>query len=218
MNSTESRIEQLLTSPVSLNATETIKEGWKMLMREPGMFIGFALISMIISTTAGMIPFVGIFASVIISGPLAAGYLNVCYKLDKNEPITFGDFFAGFNKISPFIVVSIFQFIMVGIGFILLFFPGIYLAVAYAFIYPLVWFGGLEGWGTLEASRKLITKIWWQFFGLLILLVLVNLLGLLALGIGILFTIPLSGICIYVAYKNTIGLDNTEMNVEDHLV
>jgi ABC-type antimicrobial peptide transport system permease subunit len=58
----------------------------------------------------------------------------------------------------------------------------------------------------MEYSRKLVTKNWWQFFGLAIVLGLINVLGALVLGIGLLVTIPASGLAVYAAFESIVGL------------
>jgi uncharacterized membrane protein len=62
----------------------------------------------------------------------------------------------------------------------------------------------LEFFQALEASRKLVSRQWLQVFVLLILIGLMNILGLLLLGVGIFVTAPLS-ICIIVCLYNDIA-------------
>lgn len=60
----------------------------------------------------------------------------------------------------------------------------------------------------METSRKLITKKWFSFFGLLLLLFLLNLGGAILLGVGLLVTIPLSVCIIAAAYEDIVGLNS----------
>ena len=59
----------------------------------------------------------------------------------------------------------------------------------------------------LEASRKLITKKWFSFLGFFLQLVLLNLGGLLLVGIGLFVTIPLSTCIIIAAFEDIVGLN-----------
>ena len=97
---------------------------------------------------------------------------------------------------------------MTVIGFALLILPGIYLAVAYLFAQPLVIDKGADFWQAMETSRKLITKKWFSFFGLLLVLFLLNLAGAILLGVGLLVTIPLSSCILAAAYEDIVGLNS----------
>jgi hypothetical protein len=47
--------------------------------------------------------------------------------------------------------------------------PGLYLLVAWIFSIPLVADKGLEFWSAMELSRKVVTRVWFQVLGLLLL-------------------------------------------------
>src|SRR5436190_18031884 len=59
---------------------------------------------------------------------------------------------------------------------------------------------GLEFWPAMELSRRVVTKHWWECFGLLLLAGLVGLLGLLGCLVGIFFTMPIAVGAIVYAY------------------
>ncbi|HQB22525.1 MAG TPA: hypothetical protein PLW23_09095, partial [Bacteroidales bacterium] len=56
-----------------------------------------------------------------------------------------------------------------------------------------------------ELSRKIITKNWWSFFGFLIILFLINCAGILACGVGVLFTLPITTCMMFVAFEDIVG-------------
>jgi len=88
--------------------------------------------------------------------------------------------------------------IFTGIGFVLLILPGIYLAVAYSFTVPFVTFLNMDFWEAMESSRKLITRNFWPFLGFFVILTLINVLGVILLGVGLLVHFPgnlLYGLC-----------------------
>ncbi|MGB3138986.1 MAG: hypothetical protein WBB18_19410, partial [Nodosilinea sp.] len=60
----------------------------------------------------------------------------------------------------------------------------------------------------METSRRLITKKWFSFFGLLLLLFGLNILGAIPLGLGLLITIPLSVCIVTAAYEDIVGLNS----------
>lgn len=104
--------------------------------------------------------------------------------------------------------------VLIGIGCFLLLIPGIYLTVAYAFSVLFVIEKKLNFWSALEASRKLITKKWFSFLGLGILLVLLNLAGVLILGVGLLVTIPWTYCITVAAFEHIVGLNGVDSNTE----
>ena len=62
-------------------------------------------------------------------------------------------------------------------------------------------FGGLDVWHAMEWSRKLITRNWWRFFVLFLILVAMNVLGVLLAGIGLLFSLPITFLVLYVIFE-----------------
>ena len=90
---------------------------------------------------------------------------------------------------------------------LLLILPGIYLAVAYILTVPLIIERKLGFWDAMEASRKIVTKRWFSFFGFGLLLLLINIVGALLCGIGLLVTVPVTYAAIVSAYENIVGLN-----------
>jgi uncharacterized membrane protein len=132
---------------------------------------------------------------------LYAGFYLVANKISRGEEVIYPDFFAGFRFWIPAAVISLLSQTLIALGLIALVIPGIYLAVSYLFAIPMGIFGGLDPWSAMEWSRKLITRNWWRFFGLLLVLVLLNLLGFLLAGIGLLLTIPFTFLVIYSVFE-----------------
>jgi uncharacterized membrane protein len=133
---------------------------------------------------------------------LYAGFYLVANRLSRGEEVIYPDFFAGFRFWIPSAVISLLTQVLIAIGLIALVIPGIYLAVGYLFAIQMSIFGGLDPWSAMEWSRKLITRNWWRFLGLLLVLVILNLLGILLAGIGLLLTIPLTFLVLYVVFED----------------
>jgi uncharacterized membrane protein len=209
-------LEGLLQKSYAVKIGDYIGTGWETFKKNPGGFVGFTLVVFLINVAVAKInqsasP-VGTLISLLVSGPLNAGFLIVAFKLLKNRATTFGDFFRGFNNFLPLFLVSLVSSVMIGIGFVLLLLPGIYLAVAYTFALPLVLEKKMNFWDAMEFSRKLISKNWFSFFGFAFVLVLVNLAGGLLLGVGLLVTIPLTICAIAAAYADIVGLPPSSAN------
>lgn len=210
-------LEGLLQKSYTVKIGEYVSSGWETFKKNAGGFIGFTVVLFIINIALAKInesasP-VGSLISLLISGPLNAGFLIVAFKVLRHRETAFGDFFRGFNNYLPLFLVSLVSGVLIGLGFLLLIIPGIYLAVAYTFALPLVLDKKMNFWDAMEFSRKLISKNWFSFFGFAFVLVLINFAGALLLGLGLLVTIPLSVGAIAAAYADIVGLPSTSSDL-----
>jgi uncharacterized membrane protein len=137
---------------------------------------------------------------------LNAGFLIFTFRAIKRQTTNFSDFFQGFNKFLPYFLANLVVGVLTALGTLLLILPGIYLAVAYSFTFPLMVERRLDFWPAMESSRKLLTKEWFSYFGFILLLGLVNFLGLIPCGLGLLITLPLTGCAIAAAYEDIVGV------------
>jgi hypothetical protein len=77
--------------PPSLRATACIREGWALIRRRYWLFLGITLVGMFIGSLA---PFG------ILMGTMLCGTYCCFLKLERNEPVGFGDLFKGFDTFS----------------------------------------------------------------------------------------------------------------------
>jgi uncharacterized membrane protein len=202
--------DKQLNTPCTVNVQDYIKKGWEMFKEHIGEFVGFTLLVFAISAVSSKFAFAGSFIFSAVAAPLYAGYSIVAFRLLSGKPLQFGDFFNGFNYFLPLFLASLAGGLLVSIGFVLLIIPGIYLAVAYLFTTFLVLDYRMEFWQAMEISRKIITKNWFAFFGFAFALFAINFLGAIALGVGLLVSIPVSACAAAIAYKEIIGLYSSE--------
>lgn len=185
--------------------TRYMKEGWDLLWANPGLYIGYTVVVLLIMFVLQNLWGIGQLLITLIGGPLLAGFYFALRNQLQNRPLGFGDFFSGFNHFLPLMLVGLVSAIFTGIGFMLLILPGIYLLVSYLFALPLAQDRELDFWAAMETSRRLITRQWFAFFGLTLLLLVVNAIGSLFAGLGLLLTIPFSAAVIAAAYNHQIG-------------
>jgi hypothetical protein len=203
VNHIKAKAEHLIHQGYDTDAGTYIRRGWEIFQDNIGMFIGYTLLTAAISIAAAFIPF----GSILVSGPLTAGYYIVANKISKGDAYEFGTFFKGFDYFVPLLLYSLIAGIFIALGIVALIIPGIYLAVAYTFAPLFIVFAKMEFWDGMEISRKLVTKNWWDIFGFVLLLLLINLAGTLALLVGLLFTIPLTYCAIYAAFEDIVGTE-----------
>ena len=182
-------------------AIALIKPHWKILMAYTGLYLATMFI-VLINPSFGQI------VQMIVSGPISAGYYYGIKKVFDNEEITIQDFLAGFYNFVPTMLVFMMVNLLTTIGLALYYVPAIFIATIYLFAMPLVVFENVTYWKAMESSRIIIMKNFWEalLFGATI--VGINILGILALGFGVLFTIPLSYAIILVAYEDIYGFEN----------
>ncbi|MDI6852613.1 MAG: hypothetical protein QME75_03270 [Deltaproteobacteria bacterium] len=173
--------------------------------------MGFVLFTLVYFVILAIISYprgIGWLAAAAIHEPLVAGFIIVSAKILQKKTPTFMDFFGGFQfkYFLPLVLLGVVSRVLITIGLFLLVIPGLYLAVSYIFATLLVVDQGLDFWPAMEQSRKFVTPRWFSFFVLLLLLVLVNIAGILALGVGLLVSLPVSWCALVSAYADLFGL------------
>ncbi|MBU6951428.1 MULTISPECIES: hypothetical protein [unclassified Hahella] len=156
----------------------------------------------------------GLVNQIVISAvtiPIAMGMFILGLKRSVDAPINVGEIFNYFSKVVPLLIGVILMYLLIALGFVLLIIPGIYLAVSYYLALPLIAEKGLSPWQALEASRKAITKRWFAVFGLFLLLGLINFVAMIPLGIGLIWTLPMTMICYGALYRNIFGVEEETM-------
>jgi uncharacterized membrane protein len=196
-------------TPESLPLGDYFKAGWGLFKQYPGGFVGFCLLYLVIQAALNGIPYVGVVAAA-VSTPMIMGNFIVSAKLLHGQHPEFRDFFAGFRYFLPLLLLTLVSGLAIVIGTLLLIIPGIYLAVAYMFAAYLVVDRRLDFWPAMELSRRTINPRWFGYFGFTLLLVLLNLAGILLLGVGLLVTVPLSFCVVTAAYADIFGFQSEE--------
>ncbi len=102
------------------------------------------------------------------------------------------DLYKNYNLFFRFFFTSLLYGIIVILGFILLIVPGIYLAVKYQFTPYIVVDKKIAYLAAMKEAAKLTSGRWMSIFLFDLTLIGLNILGALALGIGLLITIPTS--------------------------
>ncbi len=97
--------------------------------------------------------------------------------------------------------------LLIPIGLVCLL-PMIYLQTCWTFTLALIIDKGMDFGAAMKTSWKMVRKHWWQVFGLMLLIGLVNLAGALACLVGLLFTMPIGFAAMMIAYETIFGEKN----------
>jgi len=183
-----------------------IGRGWAVFKENMGLLILATLVAMLIGgVTCG-----------ILTGPMMAGVFLIVYRLLKNDPEKpkVGDVFKGFDyfldtflcflviMIATSIISAILSGIIAPIGWVVSVVGGVFVDIAVLFVV----FGKLK---FVDALKKIVEDISTGPFWMLVLTIaianLIGVLGVIACGIGVFFTLPI-WICITVcAYLTAYG-------------
>lgn len=79
--------------------------------------------------------------------------------------------------------------------------PMIYLTVNWQFTLPLIIDKSMNFWSAMKAGWKMVHRHWWRVFGLTFVIGLINVAGLFACCVGILFTVPMTTAMMMYAYE-----------------
>ena len=83
--------------------------------------------------------------------------------------------------------------------------PATYLSVCWKFTLPLIVDKQMDFGAAMKLSWEKVNQHWWQVFGLVILISLVNVAGFCACCVGVLFTIPVGFAALMIAYETIFG-------------
>lgn len=213
------RIDRIAETGYEFHFEQYLSQGWDLFRKAPMQLILYTLIVLGISVLIGLIPIVGTIGGVVIGPALMAGYYVGIKKLDDTDAVEIGDFFKAFDYLLQLFLYGLVSGLLISLAFVLLVLPGIWLGIALTFGSALIVFAKFEFWDAIKSSVKIVNKKWFSFFGLIIVLGLINLVGALFLGLGLFITIPFTYGVIYACYKDIVGFGPAEeRDVIDHLV
>lgn len=196
----------------SIAVKDMLSFGWATFERRPWFFIGIVVILMVASGIVNAIisaifgvegagAFFSNIASFLVNTLVSMGIANVFLKAHENVyTVTWSDIWHP-QPFLKFLGAYFLQSLIILIGFVLLVIPGVMAMVVLAFTSYLVIDKGLGPIEAINESMRLTKGERWNLLILLVALIFVNLIGLLALLVGLLVTIPVSVLAIVHAYK-----------------
>ena len=195
---------------------EIFSFGWKKTKENFLFLLGLLVIFALLSVLNGALqeafrPQFGVFVFIIavlfwfLNVLLELGYLKIMLKFVAGNKPTYKDLYEHYPLFLNFLLAAIVTGLIVLGGFILLILPGIYLAVRLQFVPILVADKGLSPIDAVKAGWNLTKGKWLNVFAFDLLLIGLNILGVLALLVGLLVTIPMSSISFAYFYKKLQG-------------
>ena len=142
--------------------------------------------------------------------PIAMGLFAISLERASGGEIQNDRLFAFYPWAIRLLLAAVLMTLLIFVGYVLLIVPGIYLSVAYLFALPLLVQEQMGIVEALEVSRKALTHCWFNVFGLLLVLALINGLAAVPLGIGLIWSVPLTVVSIGLAYRKIFHNDEGE--------
>lgn len=201
--------DELNETGVDLPVGEILSEAWQITTDNIGpLLVGSLVISLLAVAVASMGGITGWLAT-----PLTAGIQIAILRLLHKEPIQVANFFDGFRRFMPLLLVGLLNSLLVTVATALLILPGIYLGIAFTWSVWLVLDRDENHWEALKGSLRVVNGSFGATFVFLLALGAINLLGALACGLGALFTLPFSLVALGVAYRRIFGLQGRALDL-----
>lgn len=191
--------EEVLRRGYQLDILSCVGRAWNLLFsRHFWDILGVSTVTFLAIVIAS-----GCYAGIVVNGPIAGGLHLYYLKKIRRQESDLSTAFSGFSlAFAQLFLVYLISTLLGMIGFFLCLIPGIYLAVAWIFSKALVIDKNLEFWDAMEVSRRVVNRNWFAVFGLVLLSGLLASMGIIALGIGLLVTLPLFNLSLMQAYED----------------
>ena len=142
-----------------------------------------------------------------VTMPMMIGITVMGIRHASGKSVSAGTVFNYFHRAPAAILWYIVMSVMIMLGYLLLILPGIYLSFAYMFSLPLLVEKNMGVWQALETSRKAVTRFWFRATGFLLLIMLLITLGMIPLGIPLIWILPWVTLAYALVYFKLFGAE-----------
>lgn len=206
---------------------EVLAFGWESWKKNWALFLGISLFAfivplipqaliMMLSEEAVVASFLLGVIHFILTVISHLGLLTVALKAARQERFTFGDFFSKIHLFPSYLLGKIIYILSVAFGLIFLIIPGIIIALKFNLWPFYVLDHSYSARESLKVSNRVVYGAKWDLFLFGISVLIINILGLLAFGIGFLITWPVSLIAwskVYLKLSETHEIISHEKNL-----
>jgi hypothetical protein len=193
----------LIARDYQLDVGDCFSRGWRLLQDNFWLLVGATAVILLIGFGLGSVPIIGLPGLILLGFVFLGGLDWVFLKRVRGERTDMADAFAGFSlAFIPLMLAGVVIQLLTAAGFILCILPGVYLFVIWwGFVPLLILDKKMDFWPAMELSRKVVHHHGWQIFGLMLAAAIVTLAGILLLGVGVFFTLPLAVAAVVHAYE-----------------
>ena len=213
--------------------TELIDDARSSLRGNWGMAIGGMIIYIVLSAILSFISYdlpymvpLGItemsasipFGSVILGGPITIGIYTFYLTLARDKEAKFDHLFAGFNNFLNAAILNILYSLGVAVATIFFVIPGIILSLMWAQAFFIMADNPeISPVDALKESTRMMKGFKLKLFGMYLIFILLAIACIFTLGIGFIFLIPLTIVCLGKFYLYVKGDDDSDdqLNEDD---
>lgn len=196
----------------AFSRSAALRYGWDVTKQNLPLFIGLCLISMFVSAMQNAFGdasrglFIGFRAILAMSIEVVTlvvhmGWLYIALRLRDGQKAELRDLLVPLPQFFDFLFGMLLCGIIVLVGLVLLIVPGVIWALRYGFVGLLIIDQKLDPLSALRRSAELTAGVKGELFVFGLCLLGLNLLGALALGIGLFATLPTSAMAVIYVYR-----------------
>lgn len=191
-----------------VSVKESLTFGWEAFKKDPWFFVGvtaaLTIFSMIVNALTsggyGLGALLGLLISFLASTVITIAYARLALSTATGPHVGWEGLWAPEHFLNM-LGATILQSIIVLVGFVLLIIPGIIASLLLSMTQLSVVDKKLNPIGALKESYRLTRPHLWPLFVFMLALIVLNLIGLIALVIGLLVTLPVSLIAVAHVYR-----------------
>lgn len=154
-----------------------------------------------VSTSSDVVMVLISLATGIMGTACAIGMLGISLKLVRGEKAEYQEIIPSWHSFWRYVLVSVVSGILFLVGLVLLIIPGIYLMLRFSMAkLAILDHQNIGVFDALRISSEMTSGVKWELLGLFLVIVFINILGVLALIVGLFVTIPISMLAVSHVY------------------
>ena len=211
----------MTTQRLEFSKGEAISFGWNTMKNNLGFFIGLLIVygllltvPSIIAGTAleanvflGVILYIADYALTIV---ISMGLVKIALRFCDNEKGKIGDLFSQYRLFFNYLLAFILYLLIVLGGYVLLIIPGIIWGIKFWFFDYFVIDKKLGPIEALKRSSAITRGVKWDLFVFFLMIFGINILGALALMVGLFATIPTTMVAWAFVYRKLLAQTETQ--------
>jgi hypothetical protein len=175
--STDDWLAQVIARPPELRLGECLGAGWSFLGANFGFLVGAVFMTWLTNLVfvfGGLyVPVIGPLAVIAFNAVIMGGFYVACLRRLRGEAVASTEVFSGFTgSFGQLLLTGLVASLLAELSACCFVLPAIYLSIAWSFAVPLVADRKMFFWSAMEVSRKIVTKVWFEVFALLMLALL----------------------------------------------
>ncbi|MEK7558821.1 MAG: hypothetical protein AAB521_00780 [Patescibacteria group bacterium] len=202
------------TSAKSFSISEALRYGFNFFKANLVTFIKLGGVLLVINILSNMVTealkgsalsLIWGLISFAISLLVQIGSIKIVLDLYDKKQLNFSHLYSHSSLFLRYLGASILYVIAVGIGFILLIIPGIYLAIKWQFYSFLIVDKNMGIMESFKKSSAMTEGVKWKLFLFALALAVINILGALVLVVGLIVTIPTTVMATIYIYRKLLS-------------